>query len=341
MTKQEKRILKYAELFRVKPDSKVTLAKDFDPGFTADVVKKKDAMPTLRRGVALLADYQARLAAQDTYGVLVCLQSLDAGGKDGTIRHVMSGVNPQGVSVHSFKVPSAEELDHDFLWRYAQRLPARGEIGIFNRSYYEEVLVVRVHPENLDRQKLPPASKRGDVWERRYREINDWERYLTDNGIKVVKLFLNLSKEEQRTRFLKRLDLPEKNWKFSSHDVKERERWDDYQHAFSQMLSHTSTEWAPWHVIPADHKWFARLAAAVVIANALIEIDPRYPEVSADVREQLVAARADLVAQAPKGAAADPFEAKQARERARSKRKADKESTEMVVSALDPGGDQA
>jgi PPK2 family polyphosphate:nucleotide phosphotransferase len=336
MTKQEKRILKYVDLFRVKPGSKVTLAKDFDPGFTADVVKKKDAQSTLRRGVALLADYQARLAAQDTFGVLVCLQSLDAGGKDGTIRHVMSGVNPQGVHVHSFKVPSAEELDHDFLWRYAQRLPARGEIGIFNRSYYEEVLVVRVHPENLDRQKLPAQSKRGDVWERRYREINDWERYLTDNGIRVVKLFLNLSKEEQRTRFLKRLDLPEKNWKFSSHDVKERERWDDYQHAFSQMLSHTSTEWAPWHVIPADHKWFARLAAAVVIASALIEIDPRYPEVSAEAREQLAAARADLVAQAPKGAEADPFEAKQARERARSQRKESAKDTEMVVAGLEP-----
>jgi PPK2 family polyphosphate:nucleotide phosphotransferase len=338
MTKQEKRILKYADLFRVKPGAKVTLADDFDPGFTADVVRKKDARPALRRGVALLADYQARLAAQDTYGVLVCLQSLDAGGKDGTIRHVMSGVNPQGVAVHSFKVPSAEELNHDFLWRYAQRLPARGEIGIFNRSHYEEVLVVRVHPENLDRQKLPAESKGGDVWERRYREINDWEHYLTDNGIRVVKLFLNLSKEEQRTRFLKRLDLPEKNWKFSSHDVKERERWDDYQAAFSQMLSHTSTSWAPWYVIPADHKWFARLAAAVVIASTLIEIDPRYPQVSAETREQLVAARADLVAQAPKGAKPDPFEAKAARDRARAKRKEDDEGTEQVVAALETKG---
>ena len=340
MTKQEKRILKYAELFRVKPGSKVTLADDFDPGFTADVVRKKDAGPTLRRGIALLADYQARLAAQDTYGVLICLQSLDAGGKDGTIRHVMSGVNPQGVAVHGFKVPSAEELNHDFLWRYAQRLPARGEIGIFNRSYYEEVLVVRVHPENLDRQKLPAESKRGDVWERRYREINDWERYLTDNEIKVVKLFLNLSKEEQRTRFLKRLDLPEKNWKFSSHDVKERERWDDYQTAFSQMLSHTSTSWAPWHVIPADHKWFARLAAAVVIGNALIEIDPQYPQVDAETRDQLAAARTDLVAQAPKGAEPDPFEAKLARDRVRAKKKQDAKDTEMVAAGLEPEGER-
>jgi PPK2 family polyphosphate:nucleotide phosphotransferase len=338
MTKQEKRILKYTQLFRVKPGSKVTLADDFDPGFTADEVRKKDAQPTLRRGVALLADYQARLAAQDTYGVLICLQSLDAGGKDGTIRHVMSGVNPQGVKVHSFKVPSAEELDHDFLWRYAQRLPTRGEIGIFNRSHYEEVLVVRVHPENLERQKLPPESKRGGVWERRYREINDWERYLTDNGIRVVKLFLNLSKEEQRIRFLKRLDLSEKNWKFSEHDVKERERWDDYQAAFSQMLSHTSTSWAPWYVIPADHKWFARLAAAVVIASALIEIDPRYPKVSADAHERLTAARADLVAQAPDGAEADPFEAKMARDRVRAKRKEDAENTTMAVAGVGKGG---
>ena len=286
MTKQEKRILKYAELFRVKPGSKVTLADDFDPGFTADVVRKKDAGPTLRRGIALLADYQARLAAQDTYGVLICLQSLDAGGKDGTIRHVMSGVNPQGVAVHGFKVPSAEELNHDFLWRYAQRLPARGEIGIFNRSYYEEVLVVRVHPENLDRQKLPAESKHGDVWERRYREINDWERYLTDNGIKVVKLFLNLSKEEQRTRFLKRLDLPEKNWKFSSHDVKERERWDDYQTAFSQMLSHTSTSWAPWHVIPADHKWYRNWAIMNILVEQLEALKVEWPAAEYDVEEQ-------------------------------------------------------
>src|SRR6478609_407421 len=294
--RRKKRLAGFIAPFRVKPGAHVKLTRDFDPAFKGGIEKKKRGVELLHEGVELLAEYQARLAAQDTWGVLVVLQALDAAGKDGTIRHVMSGVNPQGVAVHGFKVPSAEELNHDFLWRYSQRLPARGEIGIFNRSYYEEVLVVRVHPENLDRQKLPAESKRGDVWERRYREINDWERYLTDNGIKVVKLFLNLSKEEQRTRFLKRLDLPEKNWKFSSHDVKERERWDDYQTAFSQMLSHTSTSWAPWHVIPADHKWFARLAAAVVIGNALIEIDPQYPQVDAETRDQLAAARTDLVA---------------------------------------------
>jgi PPK2 family polyphosphate:nucleotide phosphotransferase len=318
-TKQARRFAEYAGLFRVKPGSKVTLAKDFDPGFKADFVKKKDGVPLLQRGVEMLADYQARLAAQDTYGLLVCLQSLDAGGKDGTIRHVMSGVNPQGVAVHGFKVPSAEELDHDFLWRYAQRLPARGEIGIFNRSHYEEVLVVRVHPENLDRQKLPKESKRRDVWKRRYREINNWERYLTDNGFRLVKLFLNLSKEEQRTRFLKRLDLPEKNWKFSAHDVKERERWDDYQAVFSDMLSHTSTPWAPWYVIPADHKWFARLAVAVVIAHTLMEIDPRYPVVSDEARAALMQTKDELIAEAPKGAAPDPFAAEQGHDRRESK----------------------
>jgi PPK2 family polyphosphate:nucleotide phosphotransferase len=336
-TKQEKRIPGYARLFRVKPGSKVQLGRDFDPRFKADVVRKKEGAELLRRGVALLADYQARLAAQDTHGVLVCLQALDAGGKDGTIRHVMSGVNPQGVAVHSFKVPSAEELDHDYLWRYARRLPERGQIAIFNRSHYEEVAVVRVHPENLDRQKLPPESKAPGIWERRYREINNWERYLTENGIRVVKLFLNLSKEEQRTRFLKRLDLPEKNWKFSSHDIAERERWDDYQAAFSEMLSHTSTKWAPWYVIPADRKWFARIASAVVLANALIELDPQYPTVGSAARKELAKAKAALLAQAPEGAPADPFEERVARKRRKAKRREDAHETEPVGAGLADG----
>ena len=334
-TKQEKRIAEYAAMFRVKPGSKVKLGRDFDPAFKADLVRKKEGAELLRRGIALLADYQARLAAQDTYGVLVCLQALDAGGKDGTIRHVMSGVNPQGVAVHGFKVPSAEELDHDFLWRYARRLPERGQITIFNRSHYEEVVVVRVHPENLDRQKLPRESKGPGIWARRYREINDWERYLTDNGFRIVKLFLNLSKEEQRTRFLKRLDLPDKNWKFSSHDLAERERWDDYQKAFSEMLTHTSTEWAPWYVIPADRKWFARIASAVVLANSLIEIDPQYPKVSPAARKDLAKVREVLVAQAPKGAAADPFEQKLARERRKAKKRKDAGEAEPVVAGVD------
>src|SRR5690242_21743884 len=330
-----KRIDEFIAPFRVKPGSKVSLAHDFDPAFKAGIEKKKRGVELLETGVHMLTEYQARLAAQDTHGVLVVLQAMDAAGKDGTIRHVMSGVNPQGVAVHSFKVPSAEELDHDFLWRYARRLPERGQIAIFNRSHYEEVVVVRVHPENLDRQKLPAESKGPGVWARRYREINDWERYLTDNGFRIVKIFLNLSREEQRTRFLKRLDLPEKNWKFSSHDIAERERWDDYQEAFSEMLSHTSTRWAPWYVIPADRKWFARLAAAVVLVHELMDIDPHHPAVSAAARKDLAKVKDVLVAQAPKGAAADPFAEKLARGRRRTKKREDAPETELVVAGVD------
>jgi PPK2 family polyphosphate:nucleotide phosphotransferase len=298
----------------VRPDSKVRLGKDFDPGYLGGVRKKKEGLILLQQGVQLLSEYQDRLSAQNTYGVLVVLQGIDAAGKDSTIRHVMTGVNPQGVTVHSFKVPSAEELAHDYLWRYARDLPKRGQIGIFNRSHYEEVLVVRVHPENLARQKLPAEATGPNVWKRRFREINDWERYLVDNGIRVVKLFLNLSREEQRIRFLKRIDLPEKNWKFSASDVRERRSWDDYQRAFSDMLTHTSTEWAPWHVIPADHKWFARICAAAVIAQALIEIDPRYPVPDEAERQELLRVKAELEAEAPPGVPPDPIEAKLAKQ---------------------------
>jgi PPK2 family polyphosphate:nucleotide phosphotransferase len=210
----------------------------------------------------------------------------------------MSGVNPQGVAVHSFKVPSSEELDHDYLWRYARKLPGRGQIGIFNRSHYEEVLVVRVHPENLERQKLPASARKRDVWKRRYREINDWERHLSDNGFRIVKLFLNLSWEEQRQRLLRRIDLPDHNWKFSDADLRERALWDDYQHAFSEALSHTSTEWAPWYVIPADRKWFARIGAAAVLVTALMEIDPQFPKVDDATRSELLDIRAQLEAEA-------------------------------------------
>jgi PPK2 family polyphosphate:nucleotide phosphotransferase len=306
---RKKRIATFIEPLRVQPGTVVDLGRDFDPGFRSDVVRKKDGRELLQTGMELLAEYQTKLAAEQAHGVLVCLQSLDAGGKDGTIRHVMSGINPQGVRVSSFKVPSAAELDHDYLWRYARRLPARGEIGIFNRSHYEEVLVVRVHPEVLGRQKLPTRGKDKNLWDRRFREINDWERYLVDNGIRVVKLFLNLSKEEQRTRFLKRIDVPERNWKFSAADARERRRWDDYQVAFSRMLSATSTEHAPWYVIPADHKWFARICAGAVLAQTLIEIDPRYPLVDEDAARDLGVARHELLAEAPDGAAADPFAA--------------------------------
>jgi PPK2 family polyphosphate:nucleotide phosphotransferase len=298
-----KRVEEFIAPFRVKPGAKVVLSRDYDPSFKAGVKKKKDGVALLAEGVRLLSEYQARLAAQDSWGVLVVLQALDAAGKDGTIRHVMSGVNPQGVKVNSFKVPSSDELDHDFLWRYNRRLPARGEIGIFNRSHYEEVLVVRVHPELLDRQRLPKECKKRDIWKRRYHAINEWERYLTDNGIRVVKLFLNLSREEQRLRFVRRIDLPDHNWKFSTADVRERERWNDYQKAFSEMLSHTSTEWAPWHVIPADRKWFGRIGAGAVLVHALMEIDPRFPTVSKQRREELLEIREMLEQQAPPGAA--------------------------------------
>ena len=304
-----RRIAHFIQPLRVKPGSKVTLGEDFDPRYKGDLLKKKDGVELIETGIAMLADYQARLAAQDTYGVLMCLQAMDAGGKDGAIRHVMSGVNPQGVHVSSFKVPSAEELDHDFLWRYASRLPARGDIGIFNRSHYEEVLVVRVHPELLDRQKLPTAAKGKEIWARRYREINVWERYLSENGFKVVKVFLNLSEEEQRIRFLKRIDRPEKNWKFSVADGRERQRWDDYQAAFSEMLSATSTRWAPWYVVPADRKWFARICVGAVLAHTLIGIDPQYPTVDAAKRKELATAKRELEAEAPKGAPADPYAA--------------------------------
>jgi len=315
------KLLELIEALRVPPGKTVQLHHDFDPGYKAGWLHKREGRQMLELGVELLAEYQDRLAADASRGLLVVLQGIDAAGKDGTIRHVMSGVNPQGVTVHSFKVPSKEELAHDFLWRYGRALPARGQIGIFNRSHYEEVLVVRVHPDQLANEQLPGAQAAADgdgdahrepghdIWRRRFRDINGWERHLSDSGLRIVKLFLNLSKEEQRRRFLKRIDLAEKNWKFSSADARERAFWDDYQHAFSQMLSHTSTEWAPWHVIPADHKWFARIAVSAVIVQALVELDPQYPSVSDDDRRALAEAKSQLEAEAPAGAPADPFAA--------------------------------
>jgi PPK2 family polyphosphate:nucleotide phosphotransferase len=283
--------------FRVEPGRRVRLPDDFDPRDAAGFENDDGAEDLLERSAAELAEYQARLAAQDTYGLLVIFQAMDAAGKDGTIRHVMRGVNAQGVQVHSFKVPSAEETDHDYLWRYARQLPARGMIGIFNRSYYEELLVVRVHPEILAGQKMPAVAKGPDVWERRFREINAWERYLVDNGIRIVKLLLNVSKAEQAERFLDRIEEPDKHWKFSARDVAERRHWDDYQAAFADVLSNTSTAWAPWHVIPADRKWFMRLGAAAVILDAIAEIDPHYPTLDDAARAEMLAARDDLLAE--------------------------------------------
>jgi PPK2 family polyphosphate:nucleotide phosphotransferase len=280
------------EPLMVPPGSTVRLSRDHDPGYTGQVPRQQ-AFDLLADGIDLLAEYQDRLAAQDTYGVLLVLQGLDASGKDSTIKHVMSGVNPQGVGVRAFKQPSAEELDHDFLWRYQRALPGRGRIGIFNRSHYEEVLVVRVHPELLAAERMPGAG--GEIWKRRYREINDWERYLADNGIHIVKVMLNVSRPKQARRFLKRIDHPDKNWKFSPSDVRERRHWDEYRQAFDIMLSQTSTKWAPWYVVPADHKWFSRLATAAILVRALQAIDPKYPAADPGLREQMMQARAELV----------------------------------------------
>ncbi len=288
--------------FRVEPGTRVRLPRDYDPAATPGL-RSEDSEGLLVQGIDLLSGLQERLAAQDTQSLLVIIQAIDAAGKDGTIRHVMSGVNPQGVRVNSFKVPSAEEMDHDFLWRYAKALPARGMIGIFNRSYYEELLVVRVHPGILEGQKLPPEKKDKGIWTRRFRHINDWEAYLADQGVTIVKLFLNMSREEQRQRFLARIDTPEKNWKFNAGDVKERAHWDEYQAAYSDVLSRSSTAVAPWYVIPADNKWYARIVAAGVIADAIIGMNPQFPKADEAERAALLASRAELVAEDPAAAA--------------------------------------
>lgn len=282
---------------RVKPGSKVALAKDFDSGYSTDGLTKEEAPALLAAGVEHLAELQDKLYSQDTYGVLFVLQAMDAAGKDGMIKHVMSGINPQGVHVTSFKGPSDEEIDHTYLWRVQKNVPARGMIGIFNRSHYEDVLVVRVHPEYLKGSQLPPSALEGDIWKRRYREINDFERHLVDNGIKVVKVFLNVGKDEQRERFLSRIDDPTKNWKFSSGDVDERQHWDAYQEAFEEMLAETSTEWAPWYVVPADKKWFARLCGAAILAHTLLEIDPQYPTLAKEEQAKLADSKARLLAE--------------------------------------------
>jgi PPK2 family polyphosphate:nucleotide phosphotransferase len=298
-----KRLRELTAAFRVKPGRTVSLPKDFDPGFTATFGKDDadKAQALLQQGIALLTEYQDRLAAQDTDALLVVLQGLDAAGKDSTIKHVMSGVNPQWVDVHPFKVPSDEELNHDYLWRYEQKLPRRGMIGIFNRSHYEEVLVVRVHPQLLDAEHLPAEHRDPGIWKQRFAAINAWEKYLVENGIRVVKLFLNLSRDEQLRRFLARIDKPQKNWKFTAADAHERKYWNDYQKAYADVLSNTSTEWAPWYVIPADHKWFERIAAAAVIVDALVRIDPRYPKSTPDQRRELEAARRQLLAEVKSG----------------------------------------
>lgn len=272
--------------FIVPPDKRIRL-EDYDPGFTSHWESEDDAAAKLQKDIGRLAKYQDMLYAQNTYALLVILQGMDTSGKDGTVRHVMSGVNPQGTQSYSFKAPSHEELDHDFLWRSAKALPERGRICIFNRSYYEEVLVVRVHPELLEAQRLPPDTDGKRIWKDRYQDINHFEKYLVRNGIIVLKFFLHLSKAEQRRRLLARIDTPEKNWKFSASDVKERGYWDDYMEAYEEALSHTSTEWAPWYIVPADHKWFTRTVVADVIVRRLKQLKLSYPRISAANREQL------------------------------------------------------
>ena len=279
--------------FRVDRPEHFRLA-ECDPGSTDGVHDKNAAKQRLDEGVDRLFELQAKLAAQETHGVVVALQALDAAGKDGVIKHVMTGLNPQGVTVHSFKTPSTEELAHHFLWRTTLALPRRGQFGIFNRSHYEEVLVVRVHPEFLAGQHLPPSASKGDIWKRRFREINDWERTLVDNGFPIVKVVLHLSREEQRRRLVARIDTPEKNWKFSMADVHEREHWDDYHAAYEDMIRHTSTEAAPWFVVPADHKWFSRLIVAEILTATLLDIDPQYPTITDDQRAALADARRAL-----------------------------------------------
>lgn len=286
--------------FIIPPGTKIRL-KDYDPGFTGSYKTEEEASPKLRNDIQRLAKLQNVLYADNIRALLVVLQGMDAAGKDGTIRHVMSGVNPQGTQVHSFKAPSAEELEHDFLWRSTKALPERGEIGIFNRSYYEEVLVVRVHPEILNLQHLPPEAKGKNIWRHRFDAINDFERFLTRNGISILKFFLNLSKEEQKRRFLERIDTPDKNWKFSVSDAKERGHWDEYMAAFEDALHHTSTERAPWYIIPADNKWFTHVVVADVIIEKLKSFKLNYPVTGKEHRRQLLKAKRVLENESSKG----------------------------------------
>lgn len=276
---------------------KVHAISDFNSSFTGGVTKQ-DARKELGEDVKTLSELQSKLYAQDRYSILIIFQAMDAAGKDGTIKHVMSGVNPQGCQVYSFKQPSAEELDHDYLWRINRSLPERGRIGIFNRSHYEDVLITKVHPEIIVSSKLPDIQKMEDIdnefWKRRYRQINDFERYLAENGTVVIKFFLNVSKEEQKKRFLTRLDDESKNWKFSSADVKERPYWEGYMKAYSDVLTETSTETAPWYVIPADNKWFMRYAVSRIICDKLEKLNLHYPQLSKEALDKLMECKKNI-----------------------------------------------
>ena len=291
-----KRARDLAEPFRISKGKNFRL-KDVDPNDTLDFTPeehKSRAKEVLANGVMALAELQDKLYAQDKWAVLLIFQAMDAAGKDGAIKHVMSGINPQGCQVYSFKSPSAEDLDHDYLWRCMKCLPNRGHIGIFNRSYYEEVLVVRVHPDFLAKQKLPPKLVGKQIWEDRYEDIRNFEQYLARNGVVVRKLFLHVSKKEQKRRFLDRIEDPLKNWKFSSNDANERDYWDDYMKAYEQMIQETATKEAPWYVVPADNKWFTRVVVAGAVIEALASLDLAYPEVDQSKLNELAAAKKKL-----------------------------------------------
>jgi PPK2 family polyphosphate:nucleotide phosphotransferase len=295
LTKKIKRCREFAAPYRISDGKKFRL-KNIDPGDTGDLSdeQKPEAKEALAVGVETLAELQERLYAQDRWAVLLIFQAMDAAGKDGAIKHVMSGVNPQGCQVYSFKSPSPEELDHDYLWRCLKSLPNRGNIGIFNRSYYEEVLVVRVHPEYLQGQKLPPSLITKSIWEDRYEDIANIERYLSRNGVVIRKFFLHVSKKEQKKRFLARIDDPEKNWKFSIADARERGFWDEYAQAYEDMIRATATRYAPWYVVPADNKWFTRIVVAAAVIDTLGSLGLEFPEVGEQAKKGLAKARAAL-----------------------------------------------
>jgi PPK2 family polyphosphate:nucleotide phosphotransferase len=291
-----KKARKLAKPFRV-TDDKFRL-KDIDPGDTLDFTSedKPRAKEALAMGVDVLAELQDMLYAQDCWAVLLIFQAMDAAGKDGAIKHVMSGVNPQGCQVFSFKSPTSEDLDHDYLWRCIKCLPERGRIGIFNRSYYEETLVVRVHREFLEKQKLPPDLITKDIWKERFQDIRSFERYLTRNGVAIRKFFLHVSNKEQKKRFLERIEEPEKNWKFSANDAKERQHWDDYMEAYEDMIRSTATKAAPWYIVPADNKWFTRVVVAAAVIEALDSLNLKYPKVSESKLKELAGAKRALQA---------------------------------------------
>jgi len=296
MARQEilDQIEKYVKPFRITNGKNFRL-KDYDPGDTCGLkMDKGEAAKLLQRGNVWLAEEQEMLYAQDRWSLLLIFQAMDAAGKDGTIKHVMSGVNPQGCQVFSFKQPSAEDLDHDFMWRYAKSLPERGRIGIFNRSYYEEVLVVRVHQEILKRQKLPPELVSKHIWDERLADIANFENYLSRQGTVVLKFFLNVSRKEQKSRFMERLDKPDKHWKFSASDIHERKFWSDYMFAFEQAIRATASKHAPWYIVPADNKWFTRLFVAAAIVTAVEELNLSFPTIDAQTKKELAAARAEL-----------------------------------------------